>query len=208
MATERGGGPVLAFTGPGVDEPLRERGVEVLALDEAERAAAVLIGWDSEFGQAKLEAACRAVEAGAELLLSSPARRFAGRERPQVGLSGAIAAGITFVTGAVPIVIGKPSERVISMVSRRLGVAPADLLVVGDDPDLEVGMGRRAGCLTALVLTGVADRSAALALDGERRPDAILEGVGDLVPAPRAALRRVSTSSTRRGTRPDRRPGP
>ena len=177
--------PVLAFGGSGVEEPLRASGVELLELEDRSRAGAVLVGSDTEFGQ--LEAACRAVAGGAELLVTSDSRWFAGRDGPQVGTAGAIAAGVSYVTGVEARVMGKPSQLAMDEVLERLGVAARDLLVVGDDPALEVEMGKRAGCATVLVLTGVTDREAADRLPPELTPDLVAEGVwelADLLAAP------------------------
>src|SRR5207244_1850038 len=172
--------PVLAFGGTGVEEPLRANGVELLELQDHPRAGAVLVGSDREFGQAKLEAACRAVAGGAELLVTSDSRWFAGRDGPQVGTAGAIAAGISYVTGVEARVMGKPSPLAMIEVFKRLAVPAPELLVVGDDPALEVAMGKRAGCATALVLTGVTDRDAADRLPPELTPDLVAEGVWEL----------------------------
>src|SRR5439155_13235661 len=109
LAERHASRPVLAFGGSGVVEPLRARGVELLALEEHERAAAVLVGGDPEFGHRKLDAAARAVTRGAELLVTSTSRWFAGRGGRQVGVAAAIAAGITYVTGVEARVVGKPS---------------------------------------------------------------------------------------------------
>ena len=87
LAERHASRPVLAFGGPGVVEPLRSRGVELLALEEHERAAAVLVGGDPEFGHRKLDAAARAVTRGAELLVTSNSRWFAGRGGRQVGVA-------------------------------------------------------------------------------------------------------------------------
>jgi HAD superfamily hydrolase (TIGR01450 family) len=172
--------PVLAFGGSGVEEPLRTCGVELLELQDHPRAGAVLVGSDREFGQQKLEAACRAVAGGAELLVTSDSRWFAGRDSPQVGIAGAIAAGISYVTGVEARVMGKPSPLAMDEVFKRLAVPAADLLVVGDDPALEVAMGKLAGCATALVLTGMTDREAADRLPPELTPDLVAEGVWEL----------------------------
>ena len=180
LAERHASRPVLAFGGPGVVEPLRARGVELLALEEHERAAAVLVGGDPEFGHRKLEAAARAVTRGAELLVTSNSRWFAGRGGRQVGVAAAIAAGITYVTGVEAQVVGKPSPLALREVLRRLDVEARELLVVGDDPDLEIRMGKGAGCPTVLVLTGMADGHVTDHLPPELRPDLVLDGIWDL----------------------------
>ena len=68
--------------------------------------------------------------------------------------SGAIAAGITHVTGAVPMVMGKPSGLVMEVIGSVLGMPAAEVVVVGDDARLEMRMAREAGAYGVLVLTG------------------------------------------------------
>lgn len=64
------------------------------------------------------------------------------------------------------------------------GIGPEQAVVIGDNPDADVVAARRAGIASILVLTGVADRRLADALDGDRRPDAVAEdpdAVADLL---------------------------
>jgi HAD superfamily hydrolase (TIGR01450 family) len=180
IADQYPSGPVLVFGGSGVVDPLRERGIRLLEVEEHEQAEAVLVSFDLEFTARKLEAACRAVARGAALLVTSDSRWFAGRNGPQVGVAGAIAAGITHVTGVSASVMGKPSRFAMHEVVRRLDVDPSDLVVVGDDLALELRMGRQAGSRTVLVLTGMSARDDAGRLSAGERPDAIIDGIWDL----------------------------
>ncbi len=154
LRREHPGSPVLAFGNEGLLSPLREAGVVLASLEDAEQVPAVLIGADPSFTYDKLVAASRAVWSGAALLVTSMAPWFASRGGRMPSTSGAIAAGITHVTGALPTVVGKPSPLVLSVLSEKLGVAPADVAVVGDDVHLEIRMGREAGAVTVLVLSG------------------------------------------------------
>jgi NagD protein len=96
--------------------------------------------------------------------------------------SGAIAAGIRHVTGAEPTVVGKPSDLVIAVSARRLGVRPAALVVVGDDVRLETRMARAAGAPAVLVLSGTSKREDVADLPAELQPDLVIPTVGDLLP--------------------------
>ena len=103
---------------------------------------ATFVGWHPDFGLRDIEAACRAGWAGAPLYTASAAPFFATRAGKTVGISGAICAAIRSVTGARVTVLGKPSLLALRAASRRLGVVPARMVVVGDDPTLEVAMAR------------------------------------------------------------------
>jgi HAD superfamily hydrolase (TIGR01450 family) len=168
---------VLAFGNDGLVQPLRRAGVVLADLHEARHAGVVLIGADPEFTYPKLVAACRAVWAGAPLVVTSMAPFFAARDGRMPSTSGAIAAGIVHATGAEPIVVGKPSVVAMEVLCEVLGVPPTQVGVVGDDLDLEIRMGQAAGARTVLVLTGA---SAESAID-EPRPDAVIADIGGLL---------------------------
>jgi HAD superfamily hydrolase (TIGR01450 family) len=173
---------VLAFGTEGLLEPLHLAGVRVLGIDQAHQAGVVLIGADPAFTYDKLTAACRAVWAGAPMLVTSMAPYFASAGGRLPSTSGAIAAGIRHVTGAEAIVVGKPSPLVIEVAARRLDARPSQLVVVGDDVRLEIRMAREAGAFGVLVLTGSSRETDLGSLPSEVQPDLVLPAVGDLLP--------------------------
>lgn len=173
---------VLAFGREGVMEPLRESGIRLLTLDEAEQARVVLIGADSEFTYDKLVASCRAVWAGAALLVTSMAPHFASRGGRMPSPSGAIAAGIRYATGVEPTPVGKPSALVLRVAARLLEAKPSELVVVGDDPRLEVRMAHEAGAYSVLVLSGSSTLEDVEATPEQLRPDLVIGVVGELLP--------------------------
>jgi HAD superfamily hydrolase (TIGR01450 family) len=179
------GQPVLAFGNEGLLQPLRAAGVPLADLASAERAGVVLIGADPEFTYPKLVAACRAVWAGAALLVTSMAPHFASRNGRMPSTSGAIAAGITHVTGVEPVVVGKPSTVCMQVLAELLAVPASSIAVVGDDLHLEILMGREAGASTVLVLTGA---TAAADVSPTLVPDFVLANVGELLPFLRGTL--------------------
>jgi len=182
LATTFPGGAVLAFGTDGLFEPLAAAGVRLAALEEATSARAVLIGADPEFTYDKLTAACRAVWAGAPLLVTSMAAYFASSGGRLPSTSGAIAAGIRHVTGAEPIVVGKPSPLVIRMAARALRHGVSELTVVGDDVRLEIRMAREAGATAVLVLSGTSRAEDVAEAPPDRRPDLVVPVIGDLLP--------------------------
>jgi HAD superfamily hydrolase (TIGR01450 family) len=175
------GAPVLAFGTEGVLEPLVAAGVCLAEPEDAADARAVLVGADPEFTYAKLSAACRAVWAGAPMLVTSMAAFFASSGGRLPSTSGAIAAGIRHVTGVEPIVVGKPSPLVIDIAARVLHTEPSRMTVVGDDLRLEIRMAREAGASSVLVLTGSSTRADVEATPPAQRPDVVVDVVGDLI---------------------------
>ncbi|MEU9456217.1 HAD family hydrolase [Streptomyces sp. NPDC048277] len=171
----------LVLGGEGLQEPLRRAGIEVVAPKGKPEADAVLAGWYPEFTMADLEAACHAVLGGATLYSSSQSVFFASADGRALGTSRVICAMISSVTGVAEQVVGKPSLTGLHCAVRRLGVEPRRLAVVGDDPELEMAMARRAGALGIAVATGIhtADRSGTL--PPEQRPHLTVDGVGALL---------------------------
>jgi HAD superfamily hydrolase (TIGR01450 family) len=174
------GEAVLAFGNDGVVEPLREVGIPLADLSDAEHVRVVLIGADPDFTYLKLTAACKAVWAGAQLLVTSMAPYFASSGGRLPSTSGAIAAGIRHVTGVEPVVVGKPSPLVLQACAQRLNAAPSELVVIGDDVRLEIRMAREAGACAVLVRTGTSREEDVAAIREAARPDVVLPSVAEL----------------------------
>ncbi|TQC42592.1 hypothetical protein EEB14_47955 [Rhodococcus sp. WS4] len=180
------GRPLLVFGGPGVQHDFLTRGLDVVDLDRAlagepTNAAAVVIGWDVEFGRNKLQIAAEAVLAGAPIYCTSDARSFASEHRLNVGVSGFIAAGLSHVTQRPYRVLGKPAPEAFEVLTRRLQVAPEQMLIIGDDLTLECAMARRGGALGALVTTGTHSAADADQAPPEHRPDLVIGALGELL---------------------------
>jgi NagD protein len=150
---------------------------------DADRVDVVLVAHDEQINGQKIEAACHAIWAGAPFLATSMARYYFRKGSRGVSLSGAVGAGIAHITETSPTVIGKPSVVSMEAIAVRTGVDVREVLVVGDDVDVEIVMGRAAGAPTALVLsgtTGERPREEIDRLDGDRRPDLVIPNVGHL----------------------------
>lgn len=91
---------------------------------------------------------------------------------------GAFVSGLEYVTGQAATVIGKPSPDFFESAVRLLGLQPAEVGMVGDDIDSDIGGAQQCGLHGILVKTGKfrADYAAASAI----RPDAVLDSVADL----------------------------
>ena len=136
----------MVLGGKGITEPLEAAGIETLPPIRGTPVDAVMAGWfRQELTFEALEAAVEAVAAGAEYYSASQSPYFATSEGRSLGSSRAISAVVTDLTGCAVTVVGKPSLVAFGAAARRLGLAPSELAVVGDDPELEVPMahGRR-----------------------------------------------------------------
>jgi len=174
---------LLVLGGEGVWKPLVDAGFDVVRSPErADDADAVLIGWHPGFVVADLDAACRAVWAGAAFYTVSKAAVVASREGRTLGISGALAAAVHSVTGKKAVVVGKPSSRALTCASGRLGgVKPAHMAIVGDDISLENAMALRGGAMSIGVHTGLSSAEDFERLPADSRPHLSLSGVDRLL---------------------------
>lgn len=174
------GARVLVLGGPGACEPLLRSGIKVVGPD-ADEIDVVLVAHDEEITGQKIKAACHAVWAGADFLATSMARYYFRKGSRGVSLSGAVGAGIAHITETTPTVIGKPSPVSMEAIAAHTGADIPQVLVIGDDVDVEVAMGRAAGAPTALVLsgtTGEKPREEIDLLEDDRRPDLVIPDIG------------------------------
>jgi 4-nitrophenyl phosphatase len=193
MFAKRGVKRVMVLGVSGLIEPLREAGIEVVlpaAGAESNRGTgpgpsadvdAVFVGWFREFTMEHLEAACHAVWAGAELYSASETPFFASAGGRALGTSRAISAMIRSITGCSLTITGKPSLDALRAAATRLGAPARHLVVVGDDPLLEVPMAHRGGALAVAVDTGLGGPDAYDHLPPRRRPQLHLRGVDELL---------------------------
>lgn len=175
---------VMVLGADGARVPLRQAGMEIVeAAKGAPKVDAVLVAWTPDFNAANLEAAAQAVWAGAPLYATSVAPYFAGAKGRLLGVSGAIAAAIHNATGVKAILFGKPDTAGLDMAAEIAGVAPHEMVVIGDDPKLELEMARRGGAFAVGVTTGVAEHAAFAAYLEEFRAHVVLEGLTGLAEA-------------------------
>jgi NagD protein len=148
---------VMVMGAEGTVVPMQDAGIEVIApTRDAPKVDAVLLGWTPDFNAEMLEAVVQAVWDGAKPFAGSVAPYFAGAGGKRLlGISGAMAAALTNATGQAVTVFGKPEVAGLEIVTALTGVQPSQMLVVGDDPKLEILMGRRAGAFTLGVTTGI-----------------------------------------------------
>jgi HAD superfamily hydrolase (TIGR01450 family) len=90
---------------------------------------------------------------------------------------GAMAAMLAYAAGVTPVFCGKPEKIFFHELCARLGVEPHRCVLIGDNLESDIAGGKGIGMRTVLCLSGVHRREDAERLPPERRPDAI---IGDL----------------------------
>ena len=181
--TDRGHKMVLVLGTPGVVEALEGHGVPCCVAGDAaaQRADAVYVAWHPECTMEHIHVAAGRVLEGAAFYTASDVPFFATQEGPAFGYSCAINGAIQRVTGREPEVTGKPSQLAMDFVSAELGLAPAEIAVIGDDPKVEMEMARAGGAIGVGVTRGTTSRDEWAAQPDERRPDLVIESVGELL---------------------------
>ena len=165
----------------GVWRPLEAAGIEVIRAPGNEPVDAVFVGWYREFRMDEIEAACNAVAAGAKLFTGSLAPYFASAQGKVLSSSRVLCAAIGNITGKRATVLGKPALVALRCACNSIGVKPAEVVVVGDDPGLEILMARRGGALGVAVRTGVWGQGDVAQLPAAHRPDLVVHGVAELL---------------------------
>jgi 4-nitrophenyl phosphatase len=156
------GGPVFAIGGSGVMNALRECGFDLLSIEDAKHAQAVVIGYDLQINFEKMREATLLVRRGVPFYATNPDRTFP-TPRGEIPGAGAWISVIVTATGIEPIYAGKPAPYLLEIARERLGTTKKQTLVVGDRLETDIAGGQAAGCPVALVLSGVTSRKQASA---------------------------------------------
>jgi 4-nitrophenyl phosphatase len=119
---------------------------------------AVIVSLDRRLKYKQLEQATTFILAGVTFIGTNPDPLL---PTPQgfIPGAGAILAALEVASGKKPLIIGKPKPTMYQIVLNDLRIQPENALVVGDQMQTDIAAGIEAGCLTALVLSGVADES-------------------------------------------------
>ena len=152
-----------------------------LPLVDGEGAGAIFVATPAAVDFAELERAARAVLGGAQLLTGSYAPAYAGADGPIFSRGAMMTAALAKVTGARPVVVGKPSEAALQTISDRLGAPTDELVVIGDDLGMDVALGKMGGARTILVRSGISGAVELERLPEEQRPDEVVDGVAELL---------------------------
>jgi NagD protein len=139
---------------------------------------AVIAGFDTTLTYERLCRAAYWISQGLPFVATHP-DLICPTDEPTVLVDcGSICAALTAATGRSPVVLGKPDPSILLDLCHRLGLAPAQVAMVGDRISTDVAMARKTGVFTVLVLSGEATAEDAAALSPP--PDLIAGHVGEL----------------------------
>ena len=174
------GTTVYAVGELGLRQTLTDAGFQLIGPNEvkAQKTAPVVVGGlvRESLSYDLLAMAALLIRQGAAFVATNYDATYPA-ELGQLPGAGAVLSVITQSTGVQPTVIGKPHAAMFEEAVRRLGTEPAQTLMVGDRLETDIDGAHRAGLQTALVLTGVSQRSDI----GETQPDYVLDDLAALV---------------------------
>ena len=170
---------LLAVAERSTTEELSRAGFTITT--EPLEAEVVVVSFDRTFDYGKLNAAFQAVRYGGAAIVATNPDPFC--PTPDGGLPdcAAMLAAVEACTGArAEAIVGKPSTHMGRAILQRLGVEPADAVMVGDRLLTDIAMAHELAMSSVLVLTGVTS------LDdlsrSEVHPDFVARTLLDLVP--------------------------
>lgn len=144
----------------GIRVALEEKRFEIVSIENAEQAEAVVMGIDRGVNFQKIAEATLLVRAGIPFYTTNTDRTFP-TPRGEIPGSGAWVSIITTATGVQPIVAGKPFPYLMELALEKLGTKNVQTLVVGDRLETDIAAGQAVGCMTAFVLSGVSKKEEA-----------------------------------------------
>lgn len=145
---------------------------------ESARPEAVVLGdVGSAFTWELLQNIFRTLMDGARLVAMHKGRYWQVSDGLRMDI-GAYVAGFEYTTGRPAVIIGKPSAEMFHAALASIALPADDVVMVGDDADMDVAGAQRAGIRGVLVRTGKF-RAENFATSGVK-PDLVLDSIADL----------------------------
>lgn len=149
---------------------------DIMLTDEEDEARIVVVGGASDtFSYAALNRAYRMLRNGAQLVAMHKSVHWLTSDGITLD-SGPFIHGLEWATGTQATIVGKPSPHFFQAGFDALGLAPAEVAMVGDDPVQDVQAAMILGATGVLVQTGL---GAIESIEGVE-PDLVLPSIADL----------------------------
>ncbi|MGE4275169.1 MAG: HAD-IIA family hydrolase [Candidatus Methanomethylophilaceae archaeon] len=173
LRTEREGRTVFPLGTPDFLQEIEEAGIEI----REEGADIVLLAFDRSITYEKINRAYHLLLDGAELICTHPDRLCPTEDGYDVDI-GPFIDMFRSLTGVQPLVIGKPSRRMVEMASRQMRIPVGGLAMIGDRLYTDIRMAVDGGITSVLVLSG--ETKAEDLETSEIQPDIVAASVQDL----------------------------
>ena len=146
--------------------------------EETQELLAVVAGMDRELTYQKIDRAAALIRSGILFIGTNPDKTYPTPEGLAPG-AGTVLAALEAASGTEPQIMGKPRAGLFQSAFRKLDCPPEQVLMVGDRLETDILGAHRAGCLSALVLSGVSSTEDAANFDPA--PDMTFGNVTDVV---------------------------
>jgi 4-nitrophenyl phosphatase len=157
---------------PGLVQTLETAGLVIV---QDTTADCVVVGLDRDISYEKIDFASRLIRDGAAFIATNTDATFPTQTGPAPG-AGSIVSAIATASGVGPLACGKPHIPMLTLVREML--RGDSVWVVGDRPETDLAMARRAGWRAVLVMTGVTTTSTKITSD--HAPHHILASIAEL----------------------------
>ena len=144
----------------GVHQALKEKGFQVLDVENAQDAQVVVMGIDRAITFDKMREATLLARNGIPFYGTNPDKTFP-TPRGEIPGAGAWISVVTTATDVEPIYAGKPYPYMMELSLEILGTRKDETLVIGDRLETDIAAGQAVGCPVAVVLSGVSTREQA-----------------------------------------------
>jgi HAD superfamily hydrolase (TIGR01450 family) len=171
---------VLPLGVPSFVEKVRASGYEIVDRDPDW----VLLGFDQTLTYDKIRSAARALLGGAGFVATHPDMVCPTADGP-IPDTGSFIRMFEASTGRTPIICGKPYPAMIEGALARLDGRAENAAIIGDRLYTDMAMGRAAGILAVLVLSGETKRGDIEKAPPEHRPHFVFENLGAVLSAMR-----------------------
>jgi arabinose operon protein AraL len=163
------------------EQPLKDELVAAgfQLVERAEEIDFVIASFDRTFHYGKLQVAFDAIRAGARLIATNADRYCPVPGGGEPDAASVIAAIEACTATTIEVVVGKPSPIMARAVAEIVQLPPERCLMTGDRLETDIAMGRNAGMMTAVVLTGATTRT--VLATSAIQPDYVIETLLDLV---------------------------
>ena len=142
---------VLCIGTPPLERRLQRDGHEVLPIARCREARAVVVGRDLTFNIERMVAAARAIDAGAVFIALNVDVRLPVEGGEYTAAAGPIVSAIATLAYREPEILGKPSRAFFDLAMQRLGVAPQEAVMIGDNVATDILGGKAVGLFSILV---------------------------------------------------------
>lgn len=152
ISKERPGAKVFTTGEEGLLEELTLAGLKIVDYDEAEY---FVVASNRNINYNSMAKALRCCLRNVRYVATNPDKIFPGDDGPIPG-TGMIIGALYWMTGRLPdVVVGKPSKVIMEQALEVLGLKADEVVVVGDQIDVDVLAGKNIDAETLLVFTGV-----------------------------------------------------